>query len=289
MNSSESKIRTEIVNGLSCRISGDGPALIMIHGIISDSTFFEECQKWLSSFYTVISYDRRSYGNSTSVKYTDYTVRTQAEDVAEIIRSLQLGSAYILGNSAGGLIGLELAIQHPSLVKGLLMIEPSLGYDPSEKNKLLGWNRLLNQHKEEGKYKQVLPLFSELTGEARGSAEFSMAQMKRTYQNLSAFLNGELNEVQHYLPSRDRLKNITAPVAIAVSERGRDGIFGTSSSTAADIIGWPLFHLPGYHNTYKAFAADAAVFTHGIFSSMGKGLVPVLDTDSLSFLKSSNP
>lgn len=281
MNSLESKIRTEIVNGLSCRISGNGPALIMIHGIISDSTFFEECQKWLSEFYTVICYDRRSYGDSISIKYTDYTVRTQAEDVADIIRSLDLGGAYILGNSAGGLIGLELAMQHPSLVKGLLMIEPSLGYDPDEKSKLLEWNRLLNEHKDAGQYKQVLPLFTEITGGSTGGSGFSMAQMRRTYQNLSAFLNGELNEVQHYLPSRERLKNITAPVAIAVTERGKDSLFATSSESAADIIGWSLFHLPGYHNTYKDFASDAAVFTHGIFSSMEKGLIPVLDADSL--------
>lgn len=273
MNTLESPINTQIINGLSCRISGDGPALLMIHGIISDSSFFAECQKLLSKFYTVISYDRRSYGESTSVSFTDYSVRTQAEDAADILRSLNLDSAYILGNSAGGLIGLELAMQHPSLVKGLLMIEPSLGYEPEEKAKLLEWNRQLNQHKDSGKYKQVLPLFSAITGDSSGSSQFSMAQMKRTYQNLSAFLDGELNEVQHYLPSRERLKSITAPVAVAVTERGRDSIFATSSESAAKLIGWPLFHLPGFHNTYKDFATDAAVFTHGIFSSMEKGLI----------------
>ena len=261
------------ISGLSCRIYGSGQPLLMIHGIISDSTFFDVCAKWLSHFYTVITYDRRSYGSSTTEKYTDYTVKTQADDAAAILETLNLGPAYILGNSAGGLIGLELTMQHPQLVKGLLMIEPSLGYDSTEREKLLAWNKLLNEYADAGQYKQVLPEFTKITGGSTNSGSFSMAEMKRTYQNLTAFLKGELNDVQHYLPSTERLSKIDVPIAVAVTERGKESIFATSSESACALIGWPLFHLPGYHNTYKDFPSDAAIATHGIFSSMEKKII----------------
>ena len=262
-----------VIDGLACRIYGTGQPLLMIHGIISDSTFFDACAQWLSHFYTVITYDRRSYGNSNTEKYTDYTVKTQADDAAAILEAVGLGPAYILGNSAGGLIGLELTMQHPHLVKGLLMIEPSLGYDPAEREKLLAWNKLLNEYADAGQYKQVLPEFTKITGGSTGGGSFSMAEMKRTYRNLTAFLKGELNDVQHYLPSKERLSQIDVPVAVAVTERGKESIFATSSESACEIIGWPLFHLPGYHNTYKEFPSDAAIATHGIFSSMEKNMI----------------
>lgn len=273
MNTTKNNIKDKIIEGLSCHIQGSGTPLLMIHGIISDSTFFKDCAQWLSNFYTVITYDRRSYGESTHQQYTDYTVKIQSEDAAVILQVMGLGPAYILGNSAGGLIGLELTMQHPELVKGLLMIEPSLGYEPEDKNKLLEWNRTLNKYADTGQYKQVLPEFTRITGGSTGNAEFSMMEMKRTYQNLSAFMKGELNDVQHYLPSMDRLQQINCPVAVAVTERGRNSIFATSSSSAAKLIGWPLFHLPGFHNMYKEFPQDAAICTHGIFSSMDKHII----------------
>lgn len=273
MNTTKNSIDHRIIEGISCHIQGSGTPLLMIHGIISDSTFFKDCAAWLSHFYTVITYDRRAYGESVHRRYTDYTIRTQAEDAATILQTLKPGPAYILGNSAGGLIGLELTMQHPDLVKGLLMIEPSLGYDPDEKNKLLDWNRTLNEYADAGQYKQVLPEFTRIIGGSTGNAGFSMMEMKRTYQNLSAFMKGELNDVQHYLPSMERLGQIHCPVAIAVTERGRNSIFATSSASAAELIGWPLFHLPGFHNVYKEFPQDAAVSTHGIFSSMEKHII----------------
>lgn len=262
------------VGGLACHVSGTGTPLLMLHGIISDSSFFTECAELLSHFYTVITYDRRSYGQSRSRDYTDYSVHTQAEDAARILSALTDEPAFILGNSAGGLIGLELALSHPNLVRGLLMIEPSLGYDPADREKLLAWNRTLNGYAETGQYKQVLPEFARTIGGSTREATSTMADLRRTFQNLNAFMEGELNEVQHYLPNADRLAALKTPAALAITERGRESIFATSTVSAAQYTGLPLFHLPGYHNVVQDFPQDAAVTIHGIFESMQKGLFP---------------
>lgn len=273
MHASSSIPSDTVIDGLSCHMQGTGSPLLMIHGIISDSVFFKECANLLSHFYTVITYDRRSYGQSNTEHYTDYSVHAQAKDAARILSALTDEPAFILGNSAGGLIGLELALSHPSLVRGLLMIEPSLGYDPADREKLQAWNRTLNGYAEAGQYKQALPEFARITGGSTRKTTSTMAEMRRTFQNLKAFMEGELNEVQHYLPPLDSLSDLQIPAALAVTERGRESIFATSTIRAAEYTGWPLFHLPGYHNVVQDFPHDAAATIHGIFDLMQNNLL----------------
>ena len=251
---------------------GSGIPLLLIHGIISDSSFFEPCMSVLSRSYQTICYDRRGYGKSVRQAYTDYSVHTQARDAAEVLGAVKAGPAYILGNSAGGLVGLELALHYPQLVKGLVIVEPSLGYEEQERLKLLAWNEELNEYARSGRHKQALPAFTRITGAPEGSSSApSLMALKQTYQNLSAFLTGELNMIQHYLPPAEALRQITVPRVIAVTERGRESIFATSSVSAAKHLGWPLIHLPGYHNVAKDMPLDFSLFIHGVLSAMENG------------------
>lgn len=254
---------------LFCRIAGQGEPVLMIHGIISDSSFFEECASYLCKSYQVITYDRRGYGKSNSQTYTDFSVHTQAQDAAAIIRKYCREPVWIIGNSAGGLIGLELALHFPELLRGLIMIEPSLAYDLEEKQKLQAWNQELNNYLKTNKIKKALPAFGRVTGSpVSSSSSVSLSSLKQTYQNLSAFMHGELNEVQHYFPEIQRLKQLSLPVVVAVTERGADSIFATSSLSGARLIGWPVVHIPGFHNAAKDLPLDFAVSMQGILSGM---------------------
>lgn len=262
----ENNIKDFNVNGLACHIQGTGEPLVMIHGIMSDSDFFSDCASLLAARYTVITYDRRAYGKSEG-SFSDYSVSAQAQDVRDIIKTAGFSSAFILGNSAGGLIGLELALTTPEYVRSLLMLEPSLGYIPEEQKKLKDWNRLLNEYRNNNQAKQVLPEFARVIGAPKSeNTSFSMAVLRQTYKNLNAFLEGELNEVQSYLPDRERVTASDVPMSILVTERGRDSIFATSSVSAAEVLGLPIYHLPGYHNTIKDMPSDCAVILHGILS-----------------------
>lgn len=257
-------------NKLYVNVAGVGEPLLMIHGIIGDSTFFDGCVAYLSKNYQTVVYDRRGYGLSNQEKYEDFSVHTQAEDAAQILRDTCQEPAWVLGNSAGGLIALELAISHPELVRGLVLMEPSLGYEEEEQQKLAEWNKELNGYIEEGKIKKALPAFSRVIGGSMDTQEkgLSIKEMKQTYTNLHAFMYGELNEVQHYTPSVDTLKNVAVPVVIAVTERGRDSFFATSSESAAHIIGWPVVHLPGYHNVAKELPFDFSCMLDGVIRNM---------------------
>lgn len=239
---------------------GNGMPLVMVHGIISDSTFFEGAMDVLADDYQVIVYDRRGYGRSNLESYSDYSVHAQADDLAGILRNHCHEPAWIVGNSAGGLISIETALHYPELIKGMILVEPSLGYEEAERDKLLRWNQELNGYLKEGRIKSALPAFSRVVGagEVKKGA-VSLKELRQTYQNLSVFMYGELNEVQRYLPPLECLQKLSMPVIVAVTEEGRESIFATSSETGARLAGWPVITLPGYHNAAKDMPHEFAV------------------------------
>ena len=258
-------------NGIYMDICGKGEPIVMIHGIISDSTFFEGGVKYLADHYTVITYDRRGYGKSNTAECPDYTVHAQAEELVSILQAECREPAWIVGNSAGGLVALEAALWHPELIKGMILIEPSLGYEPEERKKLLDWNKELNEYLEAGKIKRALPAFSRVIGSSKSNDNsITLEEMKKTYQNLQAFMFGELNEIQHYLPPIEQLRQLEMPVTIAVTEEGRESIFATSSLTAAEMIGWPVAWFPGNHNVAKEMPEEFSESVHRLLREMDK-------------------
>jgi pimeloyl-ACP methyl ester carboxylesterase len=97
---------------------GSGPAVLLIHG--SASTRSGEGLR-------LIAYDRRAYGDSGAPEvYRGTTVEEQAEDAAELIRSLEAAPVVACGHGLGATIALDLALRHAELVRGAVAIEPPL-------------------------------------------------------------------------------------------------------------------------------------------------------------------
>ena len=243
---------------LYTEVAGAGTPLLMIHGIISDGSFFDGCLPFLSGDYRVITYDRRGYGRSTGEDWKDFTVGTQAEDAAWVLKQYTDRKALIFGNSAGGLVALELAFRYPDLVRGMVLLEPSLAWEEEERKKLRQWNRELNEYAEAGRIKRAMPAFTRVTGAPASGGGGSLAEMKKTFADLKNFMYGELNEVQGYDPGLERCRHLQIPVKVAVTEKGRESIFATSSVSGAELAGWEIVTFPGYHNTAKDMPEEFA-------------------------------
>ena len=230
--------------------AGSGEELLMIHGIISDGSFFAPAANILKNKYRVVVYDRRGYGDSEDGE--DHTVEAQARDAAQILEEHGGSPAWILGNSAGGLIAAELALERPDLVRGLILLEPSLVFDDESRKIIREWNAELNGYVAERRIKKALPAFSRVMCVPEGmSSGGTMEEMKRTYKNLSAFMYGELNDIQNYRPAEETMRSLSVPVRVIVTEDGKDSIFASTSRSGAEILGWKTVTVPGYHNVIK--------------------------------------
>ncbi|MGH9195343.1 MAG: alpha/beta fold hydrolase [Acidimicrobiia bacterium] len=101
------------------RETGNGEALILLHGL--DGWNWE---KWfeskLAEKYRIIAPFLRGFEESRGPM--DYTMIDLGDDIAGLIRELDIVPANVGGHSIGGMVAQEIAINYPELVKKLVLI-----------------------------------------------------------------------------------------------------------------------------------------------------------------------
>jgi pimeloyl-ACP methyl ester carboxylesterase len=103
---------------------GNGFPLVMISGYSGSSESWDALVprvRDLSKHYRVVTLDNRGTGRS-SVPEGDYSIKTMGDDVAGLLDCLEVSKAHVLGQSMGGMIAQELAINHPKKVNGLILV-----------------------------------------------------------------------------------------------------------------------------------------------------------------------
>lgn len=106
---------------------GRGEPLILLHGGQGDYRSWGPQMEALSSRYRVISYSRRYNFPSNNPLTPDYrSGKTDARDLAALIRQLGLGRVHLVGTSAGALAALTAAVDRPQLVRSLVLAEPPI-------------------------------------------------------------------------------------------------------------------------------------------------------------------
>jgi len=110
------------VNGieLAYQVFGAGSPLVLLHGGFGSVEMFGPNVELLAGGHRVIGVDLQSHGRSPAA---DRPMRfeTMADDIAALIRDLELERAAIMGFSLGGAVALRTAIQHPELVERLVL------------------------------------------------------------------------------------------------------------------------------------------------------------------------
>jgi 3-oxoadipate enol-lactonase len=105
---------------------GAGHPLILISGLGSTRLGWWKQIEPFAKKFRVINLDNRDAGDS-ALGTGPYTIADMAEDVAGVIKNLNLGRTHIVGISMGGMISQELAIRHPELVDKLVLVATTAG------------------------------------------------------------------------------------------------------------------------------------------------------------------
>jgi pimeloyl-ACP methyl ester carboxylesterase len=111
--------------------SGNGPAVVMIHGNAGSSEDFEfgVIQK-LSPNYRVIAVDRPGHGKSDRPNTAN--VEYQARLLHEVLLSLRVHEPVLVGHSWGAALALSYALQYPAEVSALILVAPAAYPDAGE-------------------------------------------------------------------------------------------------------------------------------------------------------------
>jgi pimeloyl-ACP methyl ester carboxylesterase len=116
------------VNGIKLNYldwGGDGPPLVMIHGIGDDPHVFDDLASLLRDRFRIVAYARRGHGLSDSTGPYDST--TLLEDLRQLLDSLGIKRTRLIGWSMGGNEITAFAGRYPERVEKLVYLES--GYD----------------------------------------------------------------------------------------------------------------------------------------------------------------
>ena len=100
---------------------GQGPPLLLLHGLGSSCRDWEYQIPVLAEQYRVIAMDMRGHGRSDKPRER-YSIRGFTGDVEALIEHLNLGPVHVVGLSMGGMIGFQLAVDQPHLLKSLCIV-----------------------------------------------------------------------------------------------------------------------------------------------------------------------
>jgi pimeloyl-ACP methyl ester carboxylesterase len=111
------------VNGieLAYQVYGSGNPLVLLHGSFGSVEMFGPNVAALATGRRVIGVDLQSHGRTPAAN-RPMRFETMADDIAALIRFLGHEQADVMGFSIGGGVALRTAIQHPALVRKLVLV-----------------------------------------------------------------------------------------------------------------------------------------------------------------------
>src|SRR5215217_945212 len=109
------------INGINLYYEtyGTGKPLIFLHG--NGGSIFSARAKieYFKKYFKVIAIDSRAHGKSIDTTTAILTYSQMANDINVLLDSLHIDSAYVSGQSDGGILGLLLAIHYPNKISKL--------------------------------------------------------------------------------------------------------------------------------------------------------------------------
>ena len=160
-------------------VTGDGEPLVLSHGAGGNHAIWFQQVAFLSRRYQVITWDQRSFGNST-----DHAGRHNAEafaaDLLALLDHLEIDKAHLAGQSMGGWTTVRFALDHPNRVRSVILADTTGGIVTDEVR--AGYERILR-------------------GEARAEAERARAEGRLDEDSRRSLLYGQISSLNGERPT----------------------------------------------------------------------------------------
>jgi len=114
---------------------GDGPVVLLAHGLLMDRTMFAPQVEALRDGFRVVTWDGRGFGE-TRYDGRPFTYWDLAADGLGLLDALGVGEAVVGGMSQGGFVSLRMALLAPERVRALILLDTQAGAEDPDTARL---------------------------------------------------------------------------------------------------------------------------------------------------------
>src|SRR6476646_11561228 len=103
------------------RTTGSGPNVVLIHGMINSSRHWEAVAQRLAGSFRVIAPDLIGHGDAATPR-GDYSLGAHAASIRDLLTTIGVERATIVGHSLGGGVAMQFFYQFPQRTERLVLI-----------------------------------------------------------------------------------------------------------------------------------------------------------------------
>lgn len=118
---------------INYELEGEGKTIVFVHGLSDSLAYWKVLSENLKNDYQTLIYDLRGHGESSDDD-KNTTIDLYQEDLYQLLKALDIENAVFAGLSLGGNIILDLAVNHPEMVNGLVVMSSFPEHDENLKN-----------------------------------------------------------------------------------------------------------------------------------------------------------
>lgn len=121
---------------------GDGEkTIVFIHGLSDSLEYWARISSQLSEEYKILRYDLRGHGKT---EFSGFTMDDLADDLYELMQSLNIEKASFIGLSLGGNVALKFAVKYPNLAENLVIMSSFSEVDDNLKSKFIEFRNAID-------------------------------------------------------------------------------------------------------------------------------------------------
>jgi len=245
------------VNGVDINVvdAGSGEVLVYLHGFTGSHADWKDQVAVTSDLYRTIGFDHRGHGQSGAPEASEaYAIKIFADDVHTVLTQQGIDRCCLIGHSMGGFMSLQLTLDHPELVRGLVLVDTSSG----EWDVVPGYAEFKNKLHELARTEGLEAAFEyDATHNPARVEKFrkhpelkEVARQKVLNTSVNGFIHVS-NSFMAWPPVTDRLSEIKVPTLIVLGEEDA-GFIRPSDIMKEKIAGSELVVIGGAgHNPHE--------------------------------------
>ncbi|MCI5737920.1 MAG: alpha/beta hydrolase [Methanobrevibacter ruminantium] len=129
---------------INYELEGEGKTIVFVHGLSDSLAYWKVLSENLKNDYQTLIYDLRGHGESSDDD-KNTTINLYQEDLYQLLKALNIENAVFVGLSLGGNIILDLAVNHPEMVNGLVVMSSFPEHDENLKKIFNDFDNAIDQ------------------------------------------------------------------------------------------------------------------------------------------------